>query len=182
MLIWVLPGGEKFMVAQVLNGTDLQLSSAADFAPETYKLKLPTGRVVEVKEVDLIGLITAGNGDVPDFISGQVLAGLNGRHGAKAITIDKNNVGEMFSFINTIVKASVVSHKVVDKNADRAIGEINLGDLTTEDKLAIFNAVMPLEAAAASSFRQRVETTNLAVVRSRPDHRDETEPDPGAEQ
>lgn len=154
---------------------DFSVSSAEDFAPESHKLCLPTGRVVEVREVDLMALIVSGNGDVPDFISGQVLAGLNGKRGGTGIQVDKNNVGDMFAFINTIVRAAVTSHQVVEKDANRAGGEINLSDLTTEDKLAIFNAVMPLEAGAAMSFRKRVEAANLAAVRGGTDDGDASE-------
>jgi hypothetical protein len=150
------------METQALNG--LQITSAEDFAPEEYKLQLPSGRVLMVREVDLIALLSNGEGDIPDFLSGYIEAKLLGKS-VKEPEINKENLPEFFNFVHYIIPAGVVSHKVVKANANRQAGEININDLNPNDKIVLFNTVMPLEALTALSFRQRVEAANMETVR-----------------
>lgn len=159
--------------------SELKVSRADAWQPQTALLRVPSGRVVEVKEVDLVGLVVASDGDVPDFITGQILSALDGKPRKQpSLEINKDNLPEMFGFINTVVMAGMVKPVVKKANAKYSEGEINLGDIPTDDKLAIFNAVMPSsEVGAAKSFRQRVETANLADVPGGADDGDKAEPD-----
>jgi len=159
--------------------TELQITPAHEFKAEPHLVRLPSQRVIEVKEVDLVGLIATSAEDVPDFISGMVLNGLMGNK-SKATHIDKSSVKDLFGFTNTMIRAAVVRPTVVPSGADYDKGEINLDDLSTDDKIAIFNLVMPQEAGIARTFRQRVEKTNLANVRNSKSDGDQTERDTGA--
>jgi len=160
----------------------LTVSPASAFKREPLALLLPSKRVVLVQDVDLVALITANKGDVPDFISGQVLSMFTGTKHAANTGVKADNVGEMFEFVGTIVKAAVVQPRIVE-TPDYDAGQIGIDDLSTDDKLHIFGVAMPAgDAAVASSFRKRVQNANLAFVRDVPDNGEQTERPAGADE
>lgn len=150
--------------------SDLQLTPASAWRPQSYPLKLPSSRVVEVREVDLIAVVMESKQEeIPDFISGQVMAMMNGKGSKKSLgdaAVNADNVQDVFSLINLVVRASVLSPRVVQANPNYDKGEIHINDLSTEEKIAIFDVCMPVgEAVAASTFRDRIEAANVAAIR-----------------
>lgn len=151
----------------------LRISSANDFRPRGWLLRLPSDRVVEVREVDLVGLMLTNDGDIPDFLSGYVMRGITGqRTEPTEFNINQDNLVDVFKFINVMVKAAVLKPKVMDAGARYDEGEINIDDLTTDDKQWIFQVVMPQEVGIAMSFRSRVEKANMELVSDSQDNGD----------
>lgn len=151
-----------------MNEQKMQVSSANDFRPTTYLLQLPSNRVVRIRQVDLVGLLVSNDGDIPDFLTAQVVRGMTGQtQNAAKMDINRDNVVEVFKFINLIVMVAVAEPTVVASDAKYDEGEINIDDFSTDDKQWIFQTALPQEVGAAMSFHARVEAANLAIVSGR---------------
>lgn len=157
---------------------DLKVSSAADFKPVEQLLKLPSGLVVKVKDVDVASLImSADDGEIPDWLGNQVVDMFTGKSGKpKNVPIDKKNLPGIMAMINTFVRAAVVEPIIVRSGANYEAGQINQDDLKIDDRVHIFQLILPEELKAAETFRQRVEAANLAVVQRSKGHIEQTEP------
>jgi hypothetical protein len=151
--------------------TELTVSNATDWQPQFELLKLPSGKVVKVKEVDLQGMILRSDqGVVPDFIRAQISAKMTGSK-APATKLDPDNLGEMGQMLDLIALSSVVEPKIVRSGAEYFKGEINVDDMSTEDKLFLMSIMMPSqEMDVATTFRQRIENANLGVVPAVPNN------------
>ena len=137
-----------------------KISSAEEFAILELDLLLPSGRKIRVKDADVVNIVLGGATDVPEFISSMVLGKLNGIVQPK-LEITKENLPDIFGFMNLIITACVTNYKVVKSGADRSKGEVNIEDFRSDEKLCIFNVCMPLNGGQAkSSFQERVEQAN----------------------
>lgn len=156
---------------------DLKVTPAVSWKKQPELVQLPSGKVVAAKEVDVMGLIlNSPKGDVPDFLRIQMNAKLNGKRQGSVI-VDGDNLNEVSSLMGLVVQASVVEPRIVRDGANYERGEINLDDLATEDKMYIFNLVIPAqEMDTAKSFRERIEAANLAIIRGMPADGQQTEP------
>lgn len=146
---------------------DLKVTPALSWKKQPELVQLPSGKVIAAKEVDVMGLVlNSPKGDVPDFLRTQMNAKMQGKK-TGAVLVDGDNISEMMGLMDLIVRSAVVEPRIVKTDANYERGEINQDDLDTEDKMHIFNLVMPAqEMDAAESFRERVEAANLAIVRS----------------
>lgn len=155
----------------------LQVTPAAAWRKEDALVRLPSGRVVRAKEVDVAGLIlNSEKGEVPDFLRAQMNAKMTGKKSGP-VMVDVDDLRGVSSLMNVIVRAAVIEPRIVKEGADYDRGEINLEDIGTEDKMYLFNLVMPAqEMDVALSFRQRVEAANMGLVQDVQGDGQQTEP------
>lgn len=140
---------------------ELQVSSAKDIRAKAERsktgklLKLPSGFVVRVGEPDLIEMVR--DGSMPGDL---IEVAINMKDG-KASSSDTNNMPKFFDFLAKMVMSIVIEPKVVEKEPKE--NEIVIGDLSFEDKMAIFND-WRLEGETLKSFREE-EQSNGEVSR-----------------
>ena len=152
----------------------LQVTNAQQWKPvEPQLLQLPSGRVVSIREVDLLNLIMAGKDDVPDFVRGLVVSRVQGVSTMRDVSSD--NIDGYFELVNTIVMAGVVEPRIVPDNANYDAGQINLLDMSGDDRIWIFSVLMPVEEMQiATSFREKIESANLQLLGDKQKHGGET--------
>lgn len=139
--------------------------SAAEFRTST-ELRLPSGRVVEVRKPNLMRLIMANahTGTVPTPLVDQALAQFNKDIQPKPWEPSKDDLAATTSFMDLIVRATLHWPRIAD-NPNYEAGEIAIDDLDGADYQYIVMWAMPGEQAALSSFRHE-PGTNVATVQS----------------
>lgn len=129
--------------------------SAAAFRT-THELVLPSEKKVEVRKLNLQRLIMANahTGAVPTPLVEQALAMFNKDIEAKPWKPTKEDLSSMASFMDLIVRASLVWPVIAD-NPNYEAGEIAISDLDGADYEYIATWAMPQEQAVMSSFRDQ---------------------------
>lgn len=134
---------------------------------EGEEFTLPTGLVVRLRKCDLLDL--AEQGAIPTPLMGLVSKMLG-----ETIEIKAENAGETMDAINLVVKACLVDPPVADEPDD---GHITVDELTTKDRLAIYNWAN-MGASTLAPFRR--EDGKPAGAEGRlADIRQKAKPDPG---
>lgn len=117
---------------------------------------LPSGKRARLRRPDVIELIMA-DGQVPDFLTPVVLAGLRGQdvdQQATEFEVTQENIGAIFELVNTIARAAFVEPTISDKpDAELGENEIRLEHVGFGDKTWIMNWAMGAESASAGRFR-----------------------------
>jgi len=167
--------------------SDLRVTPAQEWQRQTELLALPSGKVVEVRDVDVIGMLFSNPEGVPDFITQQLLDGLRNGGSPKspsrppAVDLSPSDLPALVYLADLITRACVVNPRIVDGKPNYAAGEIALADINLEDRLFIFGRKLPSEEMATAQRFRRGPATGLAVVSEGEDVRGETESAAGAE-
>lgn len=161
---------------------------------EEQLLLLPSGNEIVVKEVDLIALILESDDEgIPEPMVNIVTqrfesAKMNGSSKPDSdIAIEtqdylKHNRAAFGRFINLIVKAASVSPKLVDGDANPDNDEMNIARLSMNDRVYIFERVLPGKEAAAGGQFPGKTGAGVAAVRTGKDVPKKSEPNPGADE
>ncbi|MBL8162455.1 MAG: hypothetical protein JNJ61_10755 [Anaerolineae bacterium] len=134
------------------------VSTASSFK-RSSELVLSSGQTVMVRKVNMARIVlSAPKGTLPDAITAQVVRGLtkgqNGTPEQAALQFNEDELPELASFMDMIVRAAVVLPRIVESNPGD--DEITLNDLTQDEHLEIFSWATGgagEELKAAESFR-----------------------------
>ncbi len=154
--------------------TDL---TRADLTPleawdvQTEIVKLPSGRVVELKRPDLVDLVS-GKGDVPDVLADVVLGQMQSA-GRKEFEINRETLPQIMQSLNVIARAVFVFPKLGDE-----AGCIPLSAIPFNDKAWVFAWALGAQYEPARSFPVE-QNGNLAAVPAGEPVPSEAEPDSG---
>lgn len=147
----------------------LKASPASSWKKKTRFIELPSGLIVEVQDVDLKSLIMSGkSGNAPDILTADVMEmiqGYSGHDENQQIEFDLSDTDIVIPFIERLIRAVMVSPKIVDSDPDYDNGEILFSDMDLEQEVIfIFEQLMSgVELAAAQRFRQRQDEVVVAV-------------------
>lgn len=155
-------------------------SSAA--APRSYgftkaaefDLELPSGGFVRVRRLRNMQIIQLKLLNIRDGFAPELLKDINGddpeaaaraQQEALRAVVDPKTSDKVFGPINRVVAAAVICPTVVLEGATTD-EQINVNEIEIDDKMAIFEAVMPDEMRSAALEAQHAA---LKSVRERPD-------------
>lgn len=135
------------------------IASPMDFEVQPEEFKLPSGKTVLVRRPDLVSLIS-GEGDIPDVLTGLILAGLGGQR--KEFELTRESVPEIMKSLNVITIAALVQPKAWDRDEpDEA--HVPVAWIAFEDKAALFAWALGADYEQVRSFRDQKEP-GVAVV------------------
>jgi len=157
---------------------NLQVTPAVEWQRKTELLQLPSGKVVEVRDVDAVGmLLSSPDGSIPDFITQQLADGLRGKKSKSALKVEftPKDFPALIQIANAITRACIVTPRIVDGEPNYEAGEIHLSDINFDDRLFILNQKMPSEELATAERFRRGSAPGVAVVSEGEDLRPETE-------
>jgi hypothetical protein len=140
----------------------MEVTPAVQWKRQTQLVELPSGNVVEIMEIDISGFILSGDSSIPDFLTTQVLAGMNGGMNGqgsqpKEVEIGSDDFEKLLPFIERVATMTIVNPVIVtDRKPDYDNGEIHLSDIDVTDKIFLFTSLMPSqEMSAVASFREK---------------------------
>jgi len=138
------------------NPKELQVTPASEWKRKPERVLFPSGKVAEILPISMISLVLSdADGDVPDLITAQVVAMLQGAPSQSEIKVDKSELPRMGGFIKRIAVTSMVNPRIVD-NPNYNAREIAYEDLSDDDRGFLLNRAMPVkEMATAERFRKR---------------------------
>ena len=118
------------------------------------------GMVVTLRRPDISALIMEHpDGDVPSALTSQLLdslkpvkRGRNSKNGARGWDIQIEELPQVSRFVNLLVRAALISPRVVDE-PDYDADEISIDDLIAEEKEYIFAFAFPQAREVAASAR-----------------------------
>lgn len=137
-------------------------------------LELPSGAFVRVKKLRKMQVIDLKVVDLLDGFGPELLKDIRGDDPGRAEAAQQEAVRAMFDPeksekifgpINRVVEAAVICPKVV-LDGPTTDEQINVSEIEPDDKMAIFDAVMPDELRAAALGEQ---LSALKSVRNEPD-------------
>lgn len=119
----------------------------------TEDVELPSGKVARLQKPDVLALIMS-SGEIPDVLSGQLLAGLQGGAAPKEpAEITADSLSDLLEVVNTVTKAAFVLPRIVDKPADQMDeDEIGIEHVAFNDRVFVLKWAMGDSIAAASRF------------------------------
>ncbi|TGB37871.1 DUF7391 family protein [Mycolicibacterium peregrinum] len=141
--------------------------------PTETDLTLPSGAFVRVKKLRKMQVIDLKVADMLDGFGPELLKDIRGDDPARAESAQQEAVRAMFDPeksekifgpINRVVEAAVICPKVV-LQGPTTDEQINVSEIEPDDKMAIFDAVMPDELRAAALGEQLAA---LKSVRNEP--------------
>lgn len=124
---------------------------------KAVEVPLPSGNVALLRKPDVFNLVM-GDGDVPEFFSAQVMAGLKGKAAPEAAAPETADDLRGYSrLLDTVARACFVHPRIVDKpEGEMGEDEIGLEHLAFADKVAVFQWAMGgEESRAAQSFLEK---------------------------
>jgi len=141
------------------NGTN-RAQQWAQSSNET--LNLPSGRDCVVRPPNALTMIME-DGDMPDFLYSSLLSSFNGgTPQAQAELSEKEQLQQLASLLNRVLKRSLISPKIVDEKPDLEADEITIDMIPDGDKWHIFNWAMAQvgmgDAEQLKTFREEPET------------------------
>jgi len=143
---------------------------ASQWQRQAEELELPSGRVVKARKPDLMDiLMSEHNGDVPDFLTAQVLAQFKGKKPKKeetdTVDMGLENLTKMGVFIDRVTREAFIEPRISENgHPDYENGEISIHDVSRPDKMFVYNWAMPAsETAKAKSFRKEPQPDVEAV-------------------
>lgn len=132
----------------------LQITPASQWR-NRHTMRLPSGMVGEFRKIDLMSLIMQSSAEeVPNFLRIQVVEQLNNpgkEMGESRWTVTADNLGELNKLITLFVKGSFITPAIVPV-ANYDANQIEIGDVSMEDRLFLFNWSMPKEVGQAATF------------------------------
>jgi hypothetical protein len=143
-------------------------SPATDWKPKLEPLDLPSGKTIEVRQFDVLGMILSNkDGEVPDFITSQVASDISGKGKKKtpALTMAGKDFPQLVKFVNQICRTVMVNPRICKgEEPNYEDGEISIDDMEVMDRMYIFETLMPHEEQfGAGKFRQKPgETVAIA--------------------
>jgi len=118
----------------------------------TEDVELPSGNVARLRKPDVLALIMS-NGEIPDVLSAQLLAGMQGGAAPKQIELTAENVSGLLEVVNTVTRASFVLPRIVDKpEAEMTEDEIGIEHVAFNDRVFVLKWAMGGSIAAAQRF------------------------------
>lgn len=116
----------------------LRITPAAEWKPQTVLFKLPSGRVVRLRPVEMDVFLRLAR--IPDSLTPLVLqrfAPITGKTTEDDVS-DFDALKNTMEFMNIICEFTVVEPKVIlDREPDYTRGEISIDDIPFDDKQAI---------------------------------------------
>lgn len=144
----------------------LQIASPLDFEVKPEEVQLPsqkdTDKGVLLRRPDLIALIS-GEGDVPDVLTGLVMASLKGKREETELTAE--TLPQMLKSLDVIAVATFVEPKLWMGDEVSADDRMPVKWLSFEDKGFIFAWALGAEFKPAESFRPE-QNGHVAIVQS----------------
>ncbi len=138
----------------------LRIASADDFLSENEVVQLPSqagsDAGVLLRRPDIVSMMAAGDGDVPDILSSMVVRMLNEKPGAagpaQELKITAENLPQVMQSINTIAVAAFVDPPLT-LAAEPHDGRIPVSRIKFEDKVFVFGwAIGGEQTAGAQRF------------------------------
>lgn len=118
----------------------------------TEDVELPSGRVARLRKPDVLALIME-SGEIPDVLSGQLLAGLQGSAAPKQIEITAESVRDLMEVVNAVTRAAFVLPRIVDKpEAEMTDDEIGIEHVAFNDRVFVLKWAMGGSIMAAQRF------------------------------
>lgn len=134
--------------------TDFQIAKPGDFnPPETVQLPSQEGtdQAVLLKRPDLISLVAAGEGDIPDVLTGLIMQTIERQGQRTEFTPTRENLPQIMQAVNVLCKATFVQPKVWDADSDET--HLSVQDIPFADKMFVFGWALGGEYKPAKSFR-----------------------------
>jgi len=134
----------------------LKATPASAWKPKTLFIELPTGKVVEVRDVDMQTLVMSSQtGDVPDILTPEVAQLLEVAASKGQTEFDFKDAPTLIPFVKNVVIAVMVSPAIVNSEPDYDNGEILFSDMDFQQEVVpIFERLMnTMELATAQRFR-----------------------------
>ena len=153
--------------------TNLQPTAASQWQRSTKLVTLPSGKVAEIKEIDLAGLIlTAEEGAIPDIITQQMVDDLAGKTTQRSqkksaeMELTAKDLPGLMGFVDMVVRSCMVTPRVVEsgKVPDRDAGEIAIEDIDVTDRMFLFGDLMPSQEMATASRFRNGPATDVAII------------------
>ena len=128
----------------------------------TEDVELPSGKVARLQKPDVLALIMS-SGDIPDVLSNQLLAGLQGGAPKEQIELTAESVSGLLEVVNTVTRAAFVLPRIVNKPAEEmGEDEIGIEHVAFNDRVFVLKWAMGGSVAAAQRFPDA--TTRLGAV------------------
>lgn len=118
----------------------------------TEDVELPSGKVARLQKPDVLALIMS-SGEIPDVLSNQLLAGLQGAAPKEQVELTAENVGGLLEVVNTVTRAAFVLPRIVNKPAE-TMGEDEIGieHVAFNDRVFVLKWAMGGSITAAQRF------------------------------
>lgn len=131
------------------NQSQLELSPISAWI-EGELVKMPSGRVMRLRQLDMLSTVVDEGGNVPNFL----LAQLAGKKSGAAAEPNPSDILQMGPLLNRIAQQSVVAPAIVNTAEEMQEGKgITLVMIPMMDKMAMLNYSMGGQTAVDAAMR-----------------------------
>lgn len=137
-------------------GKRYQIASLQDFAVQPETVQLPsqkgTDKAVLLKKPDMVSLIMGEYGEIPDLLTGMLMAGAQGAKVEVSLN-DKDKLPQIAQMLNAVAIATFIEPRVCSGKEPQD-DALPVSWLPFDDRVFVMNWAMGTELPAMQKFRE----------------------------